>query len=357
MPELRNLIVILAAALAVGCPLAEDPIRPTGVPLDATEPLEDLVARTLEENRIHRQLSTETHGAWQILHGVLAYGERFSISTPEGSKPALQALLGGEPIDGFHPTRGDTLGEPPRVGLRVAMEPLTKIGQGHRDQWLAIVAQCGLPLDTEVHSPDHVFTLADWLRQAEYDVPRNLELEFSWSLIALTAYHDTNHRWISRDGMEYATADLLESELDQALPSSACGGTHRLIGIAMALRKRRSEGNPVTGVWARAEQLIGRQIENAKRNQNPDGSYSVAYLHRPGWTRDLGQTLGTTGHVLEFLAFAASDQTLREPWVERSVRRLCQVLESCKEIDLECGALYHALHGLDEYQKRMQTST
>jgi hypothetical protein len=80
----------------------------------------------------------------------------------------------------------------------------------------------------------------------------------------------------------------------------------------------------------------------------------VAYLHRPGVARDLGERLGTTGHVLEFLAFAAPDQTLQEPWVERSVRHLCRVLNDCQGIDLECGVLYHALHGLAEFQARMQ---
>ena len=127
--------------------------------------------------------------------------------------------------------------------------------------------------------------------------------------------------------------------------------------FAMSLNKRRSEGKPVVGVWADADAIVADAIRMARRNQNPDGSYSIAYLHRPGWTRDLGETLGTTGHVLEFLALAASDATLREPWVERSVRRLCQVLHECEQIDLECGVLYHALHGLAEYQRRIERSS
>ena len=110
-------------------------------------------------------------------------------------------------------------------------------------------------------------------------------------------------------------------------------------------------------MWAEADAAIKAAIEVALLNQNPDGSYSVAYLHRPGWTRDLGETLGSTGHVLEFLALAAPTQTLFEPWVERSVRRLCDVLDQCADVDLECGVLYHALHGLSEYQKRTSPST
>lgn len=254
---------------------------------------------------------------------------------------------------------GDSLGEPEpwgqrsRAGLRMEMQPTTKVGQGHRDQWLAIFSQCGLSTETELKSADHTFTIQDWLRQAEYDVPRNLELEFSWSLIPLTTYHDTDYRWTARDGVEYSTEDLVQSELQQNLAGSVCGGTHRLIGLAMSLNKRKAEGKPIAGVWKEAELLLAQSIEAAKQNQNPDGSFSIAYLHRPGWSRDLGETLGTTGHVLEFLSFAASDQTLSEPWVERSVRRLCQTLDQCQDVDMECGVLYHALHGLSEYQARI----
>lgn len=354
MRHLSTLFLFVASMLALGCPLVKDPTQPLALKLDSTDSLDEFVARTLDDNRINRRLSTETHGAWQILHGILAYGDDFSVETPLGETPALQSLLEGGVISGFEPIVGDRLGAPPRAGLQMAMEPSTKIGQGHRDQWLAIVAQCGLPIKTELQSSDHTFTIGDWLRQAEYDVARNLDLEFSWSLIALTTYHDTDHRWTARDGIEYSTEELLASELEQSLPSSACGGTHRLIGIAMSLSKRRAEGKPISGVWAEAESTLNKEIESAKQNQNPDGSYSVAYLHRPGWTRDLGETLGTTGHVLEFLAFAASDETLRQPWVQRSVRRLCQVLEQCKDVDLECGVLYHALHGLSEYERRMK---
>ncbi len=329
----------------------------SGVPLDdrntPSEPLADLVSRTLKQNLSQRTLSSSTHGAWQVLHGILAYGAEFEIQTPTGPQAALAYLLSGQAVAGFEVEQGDKFGTEKRVGLRMAMQPSTKIGQGHRDQWLAVIAQSGLPLDTPIKGKTHTFTLEDWMRQAEFDVPRNLEREFSWSLIALTSYRKTNHRWMGRDGSQYSTESLLGSELEQSLPDSVCGGTHRLIGLAMSLNQRRKEQQPITGVWANADTLIAAAIQLAKQNQNPDGSYSVAYLHRPGWTRDMGETLGSTGHVLEFLAIAAPTQILSQAWVERTVRRLCDVLNQCSDVDLECGALYHALHGLSEYQKRM----
>ncbi len=316
--------------------------------------LVDRVERTLEDNLKRRRLSTELNGAWQILHGVLAYGTEFTMQTPDGMRPTVDYLLEGGRVRGFDPIVGDPLGDPPRPGLRMELEPSTKIGQGHRDQWLAVLAQAGLGADTAIRTDDHEFVIDDWVRQVEHDIPRNLELEFSWTLIGLLAYRPTDHRWRARDGNEYDIEVLLESEIEQSLPSSACGGTHRLIGIAMALDRRRGEGKVITGPWDRAERLIADSIAQARRNQNPDGSYSVAFHHRSGWTRDLGETLSTTGHVLEFLSLAASAETLREPWVRRSAEHLCDVLEQCRDIDLECGALYHALHGLQVYRDRLR---
>ncbi len=384
MRQLIHLTSALAILVVVGCPMSSttsvrypepsdqavetsvDPIEPPDQQTadkdsvassdnrnTAAEPLAEMVSRTLKQNLSQRELASSTHGAWQVLHGILAYGSDFELQTPTGPQPALAYLLSGQTVGGFEAEQGDKFGTEKRPGLRMAMQPSTKIGQGHRDQWLAVIAQSGLPLDTPIKGNTHTFTLEDWMRQAEFDVPRNLEREFSWSLIALTSYRKTNHRWIGRDGSQYSTESLLGSELEQSLANSVCGGTHRLIGIAMALNQRREEGQPITGVWADADMLIQGAIQLAKQNQNPDGSYSVAYLHRPGWTRDMGETLGSTGHVLEFLAIAASTQTLSQPWVERSVRRLCNVLDQCSDVDLECGVLYHALHGLSEYQKRM----
>jgi len=53
------------------------------------------------------------------------------------------------------------------------------------------------------------------------------------------------------------------------------------------------------------------------------------------------------------VVLSAPDDVLREPFVERAVDRLCDDLEQCAHVDLECGVLYHALHGLQEYSERM----
>ena len=56
--------------------------------------------------------------------------------------------------------------------------------------------------------------------------------------------------------------------------------------------------------------------------------------------------------VMFDLALALDDETLKQPWMVRAVDRLCDLFRQTKNIDLECGSLYHATHGLMEYRER-----
>ena len=58
------------------------------------------------------------------------------------------------------------------------------------------------------------------------------------------------------------------------------------------------------------------------------------------------------GQILERLPV----EELRQPWVMRAAACLCDLLEQAEHVPLECGALYHAIHGLDVYRKRAFSS-
>jgi hypothetical protein len=125
-----------------------------------------------------------------------------------------------------------------------------------------------------------------------------------------------------------------------------------LIGVAMALKKRRAEGRPITGIWQRADQVVQQSIQRTLDYQNPDGSFSAQYFRRPASTPDLSIALGTTGHLLEFLTVAMSDQQLNNPQVDLAVQYLCGLFRETQDLALECGALYHAVHGLVLFRQR-----
>jgi hypothetical protein len=233
------------------------------------------------------------------------------------------------------------------------LESGSQTGQGHADQWLAVLAQCNLPLDQPIRLGSETLTMQDFVSQVQWDVPRNFEREYSWTLIGLTHYLPTDSSWLAIDGKTWSTEQLVQIEAEQELGSSACGGTHRLIGLTMALDQHLAAGGQLTGAWALADEVIGRAIENAQRYQNTDGSFSTRSFAGPGSSLDLAQNLGTTGHILEFLALALSDEQLQEPWVRRAAANLCGLFETTRRVPLECGALYHAAHGLVLYRQRL----
>ncbi len=157
----------------------------------------------------------------------------------------------------------------------------------------------------------------------------------------------------ARDGQTWSIERLLRAELNQDLDRSACGGTHRMMGIAMALKRHREAQGAITGVWQEADQRVQQALEATRQMQNPNGSFSVHYFERPGQSPDVTIDLGATGHILEFVTIALPPERLHEPWVVRAANYLCELLQQTQGIALECGTLYHAAHGLILYREHV----
>ena len=121
----------------------------------------------------------------------------------------------------------------------------------------------------------------------------------------------------------------------------------------MALNRHLAAGGKIEGAWQLADDRIQEAIGQARQYQNPDGSFSTNYFQRPGSSPDLAQNLGTTGHILEFLTLAMKDDQLDHPWIKRAVANMCDLFRRTRDVPLECGALYHAAHGLVLYRMRV----
>lgn len=338
---------------------------------DGNQPvdLQSALDRVLGDGH-RRELDVTLNGAWQVLHGVLAYGTDCVAQTPAGPQKVVDYLMSGGKLAGFDPLSGDMLtpgemlelgdklvagtesSKAARRGVRFELEPGSLTGQGHRDQWLAVLYQSGLEPDAALRIGETLHSMDDAVRQAAWDIPRNLEREYSWTLIGLTGYRGTDFSWKARDGNRWSIEQLVESETAGTLELAACGGTHRLIGLAMALNFHAAEGKQTRGLWSAADERVQRAIADSREYQNGDGSFSTTYLHRYGWSPDLSDVLRTTGHVLEFLSLAGTKSLLSERWVESAAWRLCDVLLRTTPLDLECGALYHALHGVLLYRNK-----
>lgn len=307
----------------------------------------------LAHGRDARRLDADVQGAWQVVHGILAYGAELPLAHDGTVSPALDYLLNGGRLTGW-------LLRPGSPGVIAVVEEGSTMGQGHPDQWLGYLSQCGvgpdgpggLPLHTPLTVAGRSFTLGDLLAQARHDIRSGQEA--TWTLMALTAYLPTDAAWTAGDGTEWTVERVVNMEAQAEIFGAACGGAHRLYALAAAVNARRRSGlpTPPDSGWAQAEAVLSDAIDRARTFQQPDGSFSIHSFERPGTSPDVFARLGATGHVFEVLALALDDQRLAEPWVTRAADRLVTLLEQTGDIDVECGGLYHAVHGLALYRAR-----
>jgi hypothetical protein len=315
------------------------------------------IDEALEYTYDHRRLSVGStandQAAWQILHGALAFKREFLVSDGMRDVSAVDYILAGGKMKGLDLRRGDLLDEATkRFGIATVIAE-DKMGQGHQDQWLGYLSDCHLPLDEPIVVEGEKHTIADYIDQAKLDVHKNTIQEYSWTLMALTAYYPTDYTWKAGDGSEYSIAKLVEVELGHNLDSSACGGTHRMTALTMAFNRHVAAGNTVTGVWKKLEDRIAECVEKAREYQNPDGSLSTNYFARTGKSADLAVCMGSAGHVMEYLSTALDKEKLQQPWVKRAVLDVCKTFRKTKPVDVECGALFHAAHGLVLYREKV----
>jgi hypothetical protein len=313
----------------------------------------------LAHARDARRLDASVHGAWQIVHGILAFGRDLPIVYEGTEASALDYLLdGGTPTGWILRTDSD--------GLVAVVEPGSTMGQGHPDQWIGYLAQCGiadpatgrltagLPLETPLVAAGGRHTLATLLERAKRDIRPGQEA--TWTLMALAAYEPPGASWQAGDGTTWSVERVVEMEANAEIFRAACGGAHRLYSLAAALDARRRAGLPPAAPgsgWDAAEATLAECLDRARRFQQADGSFSTHSFERPGSSPDVVARLAATGHVFEVVALALDDERLSEPWVGRAAERLVELLERTADVDVECGALYHAAHGLALYRARI----
>jgi hypothetical protein len=315
----------------------------TAQPLDA-DTLRAAIDASLDSTE-RRQLNTEDHAAWQIVHGIMAFGESLHIEHEGEAVPALTWLLESGDLTGWNLRPGEK-------GLEAIMEPGTKTGQGHEDQWLGYLSLCGLEAEDTLTVRGREYQVNELVTQAMWDVRDGMEA--SWTLMGLSTYLPLDTEWEASNGETWDIEKLVALEAEYEPTQSPCGGTHRLIGMTIALNQHRAEheGN-LDGGWGAADDRIQDAIKKAKEQQNPDGTFSAEFFRRASSTADVALKINTTGHTLEFLCYAVSPDGIRSPdydWMARAALRLAELLEQTKELPLECGSLYHAAHGLQLYR-------
>jgi hypothetical protein len=345
------LALLLAAVAATGCEQAPTVAAPAPLPADELrQALDDAIDFTREK----RLLDVKDQAAWQIMHGALAYKRAFPVLVDGQEVSAVDYVLQGGKMSGWNLARGDLLDDKTgRYGVRALYEPGTKTGQGHYDQWMGYLSDAGLKLDEPIVVEGKQHTIEDFIVQIERDVPRVANREYTWTLMALTAFRPTSYEWTASDGQKWSIEKLLGIELEYETDNGPCGGTHRMYALALARNRHLAGGGKLEGIWQEVQDKIDFEIERAKAAQNADGSLSPHYFQRPGMVSDITEWMASSGHVFEFLAEALDKEELQEEWMKRAAAQLCSQFKATKPIDVECAKLFHATHGLVLYREKV----
>lgn len=305
--------------------------------------LRDKVRRVLKYYYDH-PLHTGDRGPWEVMHQMLAFEVHSQIR---------QNGPNGEPITAVgwlcfnQPCRNRTLLYLNRDGeLRVRTGPAL---QGHEGQLLALLAQARVKSTYPIRVEGKEFTIADLVDVEKKTCYPRTELTFK--LLGLQNYLDIDDRWVNDQGMEWDFATLVREEMRQPVRSAACGGTHRLSGLTFAYKKYEKAGRPLRGEFAAAKRFVSNYQNYAYRLQNSDGSFSTEWFRGPGAESDIDRRLKTTGHILEWLLYAAEEKHFTYYRTVRAVNYLANLMWSNRGRDWEAGPLGHAIHALVLYDR------
>lgn len=323
----------------------------------------DIVRRRVEaaiENVRQRDVLV-SNGFWTVFHSILGLGPTATLLDDRAESPtkgqrlnALEYIASGGTLRGleFRPERYG----PQVYGLDVINQAGgTGVGQGHQDQFIAEMSQWGLPAETKFLVFGKEYSLMDFVRysqqRASVDPKKNQEL--SWTIIAVGQYLGMDlGEWTNLYGENLTFEKMVRYELDASVEQAACGGTHRLFGLTWVYHLHRQQGGSETGIWQEIAAKTNKYCELAKQYQSADGTFSTDYFRGPGSIDDAQLRIASTGHILEWLALALSDEALSEDWVTRAVNALSLQILDLRDSSIEGGSLYHAMHGLLIYYAR-----
>jgi hypothetical protein len=193
-------------------------------------------------------------------------------------------------------------------------------------------------------------------------------LEKSWSLMLFSVYPGIQAEWHNERGELQSIERILKGELAKPYGEGSCFGTHRLEGIAFAIRRfcleNDVEPSHLDGVWHDAYEYLQGAIQLIKNHQRDDGSlqrswfrkkiiptaplelreafWEVASMHN----RDAALVY-VTGHCLDAISPLAEFLRDEQEWIQSACYILAQTIDNhWTTIGRNIGPLTHAIHAL-----------
>jgi hypothetical protein len=329
-------------------PPPDDPYAPSSVqPLSPDlVRLRDLVRKTLAFY-FRRPVNARENTPWEVFHWIIGYNVAAEIRADGPTGPAHNAV-------GWMCFNRTCAGQRLLTVEQGRVRALYGVGlQGHEGQFLAILAQSMVSPDYPMQVGRQKFTIRDLIRSEQLGCTSGHDVELMFKLIGLSHYLDLDEVWQNRAGETWGIPRLIREEIVKPIQGSACGGTHRLMGLSYASQMRVRRGQPLDGEYLRAAHYIRDYQIYTLGMQNPDGSFSTAWFARRESRNDMDRKIQTTGHILEWLVFSLPHADLRHPQVVKAVNFVSSTLMADRKHAWEIGPLGHALRALSLYDRRV----
>lgn len=344
---------------------ATKPAQPVaGAAGKTIDPLQQRIESALAS--VHSRDLLTTNSFWTVFHGILGMGPKTELKDPETGvrHNAIDYIFSetGSNIRGL-------LFTPTDVGLDVQTVGLNPFGkeheaQGHQDQFLAEMIQWGVPANRVIKvagAPGRTFTLQSFVEESKARCRVDQNQELGWCLIVVADYGGgTEAEWKNRAGQKIRYAQLLEYEMEADVNQAACGGTHRLFGVAWAYHRHmaycKKNNKKPTELWTRTKTYLEKYKNLSKEWQSSDGGFSTAHYRDREYQPDVEPRLAASGHIFEWLAQYVTDEEIRSPWMENGARAVAQIILDSDRVSVASGSLYHAAHGLATYHTRRYTA-
>jgi hypothetical protein len=300
-------------------------------------------------------------GFWTVFHAILGLGPRtVELVVDDKTGERVNAL---EYIGAGREMRGLDFEATPN-GVDVISNREMHFSQGHQDQFIAEMTQWGLSPDTKffVKNGDgkggKEYRFRDFINECKMRARVGKGQELSWAIVVIPYYFGTDVAWTNAHGEKLRLEDLVDEEVKASIPQAACGGTHRLFGLAWAYHLHLRRGGKTEGVWKKVADRLDEYKALTKKLRNPDGSFSARFYEgrEDGSHPPPGQRINTTGHMLEWLSLAMTEKELRAGWVQEAANALTKMIFESQNVPVPGGGLYHAAHGLLLYYARLYDS-
>lgn len=149
----------------------------------------------------------------------------------------------------------------------------------HRDQFLAALAQFGVPLSCEVGrkaSDQKPFQVRDLLRTSLAEFHLN-QPEMSWTSTAYALYLPPQLYWYNRYGERFDFDDLANSLIVKPMSSESCSGTHLMLALTTLMMVDRNNHILRQETSSRLDAYLSMRVQEAVDSQFPDGSWPVLW--------------------------------------------------------------------------------